>query len=182
MDIFETIAAKYLENNGYWVRRSLKLDISKEEKKALGTQTMPRPEIDLVAYKPCRNELVLFEVKSFLYGPGVTIDPILGKGRYSKRYRLFNNNKFQKCVSKQLVFKLMEEGLISGKVKVRYGLICGNVYKRDSERIEKLFCKKGWVLIKPEDIRQWVRDYSEKGWDDDPVVLTAKLLEPLLKD
>ena len=49
MNAFEEIVAQYLEALGYWVRRSVKVNISKDDKKAIGLPTMPRPEIDIVA-------------------------------------------------------------------------------------------------------------------------------------
>jgi hypothetical protein len=49
MNAFEDVISRYLEDQGYWVRQSVKIDIDKQEKVKIGTQSMPRPEIDLVA-------------------------------------------------------------------------------------------------------------------------------------
>jgi len=64
MNAFENIVRMFLEGKGYWVRQSVKVHISKEDKKALRLDTMPRPEIDLVALNVKESELLLVEVKS----------------------------------------------------------------------------------------------------------------------
>ena len=72
MNAFEDIVKVYLEEKGYWVRQSVKVEkITSEDKKAIGLTTMPRPEIDLVALNAKENELLLVEVKSFLNSQGV---------------------------------------------------------------------------------------------------------------
>lgn len=55
MNAFEDIVAYYFEEEGYWVRKTVKVNISKEEKKLIGLPSMPRPEIDLVALKVKEN-------------------------------------------------------------------------------------------------------------------------------
>jgi len=62
MNAFEDIVKLYLEEKGYWVRQSVKVGISGDDKKALKLSTMPRPEIDLVALNMKENELLLVEV------------------------------------------------------------------------------------------------------------------------
>ena len=99
MNAFEEIVKQYLEAEGYWVRHSVKVEISKDDKKAIGLPTMPRPEIDLVALNVKENELLLVEVKSFLDSPGVYFGDVIGEGGPKswgyKRYRLFANSKFR---------------------------------------------------------------------------------------
>ncbi len=46
MEPFEDIVRRYLENEGYWVRQSVKVHISREDKVAIGTYSMPTPEVD----------------------------------------------------------------------------------------------------------------------------------------
>ena len=66
MDAFEEIVKLLLETQGYWVRQDVKVNITKDDKKSLSNASMPRPEIDLAAFNPARNELMLVEVKSYL--------------------------------------------------------------------------------------------------------------------
>ena len=50
MDAFENIVAKFLaEQKGYWVKQTVKIDLTPEEKKENSLSSkMPRPEIDIV--------------------------------------------------------------------------------------------------------------------------------------
>lgn len=50
MDYFESICKTLLEDEGYWVRQSYKVELSKEQKRKLGKPSLPRPEIDLIAF------------------------------------------------------------------------------------------------------------------------------------
>jgi hypothetical protein len=72
LDHFESIIATRLEADGFWVRRSFKVNVTKEEKRQTGKHSIPRPEIDLVALNFSKNEVFAFEAKSFLDSPGVS--------------------------------------------------------------------------------------------------------------
>lgn len=73
MDYFESIIKTLLESESYWVRQSFKVNLTKEEKRNVGKHTIPRPEIDLLAYKSNQNKVLAIEVKSFLDSSGVKI-------------------------------------------------------------------------------------------------------------
>ncbi|MBS0167435.1 MAG: hypothetical protein JSR29_15230 [Nitrospira sp.] len=73
MDHFESIMCTLLEADGYWVRRSFKVNVTKEEKCHVGKHSIPRPEIDLLALHFSKNEVLAFEAKSFLDSPGVKL-------------------------------------------------------------------------------------------------------------
>ena len=49
MDHFESIISTLLEAEDYWIRRSFKVKVTKEEKRHIGKHSIPRPEIDLLA-------------------------------------------------------------------------------------------------------------------------------------
>jgi hypothetical protein len=78
MDAFETIAARFFEVQGYWTRVRVKVEITKPEKVALNNHSMPRPEIDVVAWKPAANELLIVECKSYLDSAGVRLEQLHG--------------------------------------------------------------------------------------------------------
>ena len=63
MDYFETLVKTVLEREGYWMIQSFKVDLTKEEKRELGRPTTPRPEIDLLAFSPVKDQLMVIEVK-----------------------------------------------------------------------------------------------------------------------
>jgi hypothetical protein len=45
MNAFEDIVKQRLKAEGYWVRHSVKLEISPSDKKTVGLTTVPRPEM-----------------------------------------------------------------------------------------------------------------------------------------
>lgn len=76
MDHFENIISTLLEAEGYWVRQSFKVNLTKEEKRLVGKPSIPRPEIDLLALNFSRNEVLVLEAKSFLDSPGVKLNDL----------------------------------------------------------------------------------------------------------
>ncbi len=177
MNAFENIIGLYLEESGYWVKQSVKVEISVEDKKKIGIPTMPRPEIDLVAYSAKKNILILIEAKSYLDSPGVRFESIANpKSRSLNRYRLLNDAMFQSIVTKRLIKSFLEKGLINKQTKIKYALAAGNVYSRDEDKIKKYFNKKGWIFISPKEIKEKIRSLAKKGWEDNLVTITAKLI------
>ncbi len=77
MDHFESIIKTLLENDGFWVRQSFKVNLTKEEKRDIGKHTIPRPEIDLLAYKPNENIVLAIEAKSYLDSTGVKVSSLI---------------------------------------------------------------------------------------------------------
>ncbi len=61
MDAFESIIATILECDGWWVHRSFKVELTKAEKRKAGRPSMPRHELDILAYKAKKNELRVIE-------------------------------------------------------------------------------------------------------------------------
>jgi len=180
MNAFEDIIKLYLEENGYWVRQSVKVNITIEEKRELRNPTMPRPEIDLVALKVKDNELLLVEVKSFLDSQGVyfghnDIGDFPPDKEATKRYRLLADNNFQKIVTKRLKDQFLKDGLINNKTKIKYALAVGKFYPNSELDTKAHFSKKGWILFTPQQIKETIRALSKKGWEDNLVVMTAKL-------
>lgn len=162
---------------GYWVRQSVKINIDKEDKKSIGTPSMPRPEIDLVAYDAKRNELVLIEAKSYLDSYGVYYEAVADpKNEGAARYKLFTNGTFRRIVTEALVDQYEKLGLVKNKVKVNYGLAAGNIHKGNEKPISDYFRKNKWILITPQQLREFVEQCATKGWEDDVVTMTAKLL------
>ena len=180
MNAFEEIAKQYLEAEGYWVRQSVKVEISKYDKKAIGLPSMPRPEIDLVALNVKQNELLLLEVKSLLDSYGVWYEAISGedKEKYTKRFRLFTDSKFREVVTERLREEYLKRGLINEKTKINYALAAGNIHSpADESKIREYFSKpeRGWKLFSPKDIKDKIKKFAERGWEDNVVTMTAKL-------
>jgi hypothetical protein len=177
VNAFESIVKLYLEEEGYWVRQSVKAHISKEDKVALSLPSMPTPEIDLVALNVKKNELLLVEAKSLLGSYGVYYEAIADeKDELAERYRLFTNGKFREVVTKALREEYLERGLINEKTKINYALAAGHIHSGNEPSIAKYFSDNGWKLFTPEQIKEKVRQLSTKGWEDDLITMTAKLI------
>jgi hypothetical protein len=180
MDAFEEIVKLLLEKKGYWVRQGVKVRITKADKIALASPTMPRPEIDLVAFNPKRDELALIEVKSYLDSYGVYFEAVCTEtDKLSTRYRLFTDSTYRDIVSKRVREQLMEEGLVLPSTVLRYGLAAGHIHsKREEAAIRVHFSDPGrnWLLITVEDMRTALGELAEQGWEDNAVIQTAKLL------
>jgi len=178
MDAFEDIVALFLEEEGYWVRQSVKVvKITKADKRALNNYSMPTPEIDIVALDMKRNELVLVEVKSYLDSQGVDIDSLTGKyKKLAGRYRLFNSRKHREIVTERLQEDYLERGLIKKNTKINYGLAAGKIYTGEESDISDYFNKKGWYLFTPERIKVKIGELSKKRWEDNLITMTTKLV------
>lgn len=177
MNAFENIVKLYLEEEGYWVRQSVKVSISKEDKKAIGLPTMPRPDIDLVALNVEGNELLLIEVKSLLDSYGVYFEAVSDeKDELARRYRLFTDSKYRTVVTKRLREAYLKQGLINEDTTINYGLAAGHIHSGNEPQIREYFLRKGWRLFMPEEIKVKVKKLSTKGWEDDLITMTAKLI------
>jgi len=180
MNAFEDIVKLYLEEEGYWVRQSVKVNISKQDKVDIGLPSMPRPEIDLVALNVEKNELLLVEVKSYLDSYGVYFEAVSDKNdKLAGRYRLFTDDKLREIVTKRLREEYLEQGLIDKNTTVNYALAAGHIHSpEDVPKIRDYFSKQKekWILFPPKDIKEKVKELAEKGWEDNPVTMTAKLI------
>ena len=75
MDAFEQLVSEILWMEGLWVRTSVKVLITKDEKRLIGRPSSPRWEIDIVAYSGRDNLLYAVECKSYLDSRGVRLLP-----------------------------------------------------------------------------------------------------------
>lgn len=178
MDAFEHIVALYLQEKNYWVRHSVKIDLTVEEKKKLKRPTMTRAEIDLVAYNVVSNTLVLIEVKSYLNSTGVTIGGLNGKNKKEKnRYKLLNDKKYRDVVTKRLLSDFIQNKIIKKTTKVKYALAAGHVQAKSSEAVANYLKRNSYLYFTPDDIKETVKNLTNKGWENNIVTITAKLIE-----
>ena len=177
MDYFEGIIKTLLEHEGYWVRQSFKVNLTKQEKRDIGKHSIPRPEIDLLAFKPKSNELIALEAKSFLDSPGVRMEDLAVEHEIPEgRYKLFTCPRYRKIVLSRLKKDLIELGMADKGLKVRLGLVAGKVYRNRSEDLRKLLVSKRWFFWAPEDVRDKVNALAAKGYENEPAIITAKIL------
>ena len=123
-----------LEADHYWVRRSFKIDVTQEEKRQVGKHSIPRPEIDLLAFNFSKNEVIAFEVKSFLNSPGVRLEDLQREHEVQEgRYKLFTSRGYREVVLTRLKKDLISHGMADANTKVTLGLAAGKVYQKKSE-------------------------------------------------
>jgi hypothetical protein len=99
MDAFEQVVSEILWLEGYWVRTSVKVNLSNDEKRQIGRPSSPRWELDIVGYRGRDNSLQVVECKSFLDSPGVRASAFDGSNlKDAERYKLFNDSELRSIV------------------------------------------------------------------------------------
>jgi hypothetical protein len=167
-----------LRHEGYWVSTSFKVKLTKADKKCIGTATMPRLELDLVAYKGGTNELLVVECKSFLDSPGVRYRGFDGSSkRYAKRYKLFNIKAMRDIVLDRLKEELVQLGACRPSPTVRLALAAGKIVSNeDRVKLHKLFQKNDWVLLDENWLTTGLAQAAKKGYENDVACVVSKLL------
>jgi hypothetical protein len=177
MDHFENIVRILLEREGYWVVSSFKVNLTKEEKAATGKHTIPRPEIDLVAYRPKDGFVLALEVKSYLDSSGVCAKDLLEKHDVMKgRYKLFTSDRYQSIVINRLSLDLVELGFLKTKIPIKLGLAAAKVRNNDNKAIVELMEGKGWFYWSPELIKQKIIALTKDGYENEAVYIVTKIL------
>jgi hypothetical protein len=178
MDAFEKLVGMILERKGFWVRFGVKVNLSKEEKRAIGRPSSPRWELDIVAYKAATNELLIVECKSYLDSRGVSFKALHGQDKqFSRRYKLFLEPELRRVVLKRLVAQLQEAGSCAPSPKVILCLVAGRVVgEQDREKLRGHFEKKGWLFWDDEWLRNALGQAAKQGYEDDVSAVVAKVL------
>ena len=179
MDAFEEIISELLERDKYWVKNSVKINtITKEDKVDLQKPSMPTPEIDLVAYDAGNNELILIEVKSFLYSGGVRKDDVIVSHPYLKgKYKILTCLRYQEILKKRLREKWEERGLINPDTQIRFGLIAGNIYGNHESDIKKHAVDNNWFYWGPRDIETKIKDLANTSYENKQINMISKILQ-----
>jgi hypothetical protein len=66
--------------------------------------------------------------------------------------------------------------MANADTKIPLGLAAGKVYQGQSGPIREFMKKKKWLFWSPEDIKQKVTALAERGYENDPAIITAKIL------
>jgi hypothetical protein len=179
VDAFETIAARFFEVQGFWTRVGVKVEITKPEKVALNNKSMPRPEIDVVAWKPSTNQLLIIECKSYLDSTGVRLEHLHGLDNIEKdKFKLFNRAALRALIVTALVRQLRAEGLVvGGDPSVQFVLIAGKICSGHEAKVRARCEECGWRLITPSELGQGVRRFAKRGYENDVITIVTKLLE-----
>jgi len=176
MDSFEALIKTLLEREGFWVRSSLKVNLTKEDKRGIHRPSCPRWEIDLVAYKAATNELRLVECKSYLDSYGVRVSSFAGTDG-ADRYKLFTDSNLRSVVIKRLISELVEVGSCLPDPSVTLCLAAGKVKsQRDRDALRQHFNENGWLLWDDQWICKALRNVSNGSYENDVASVVAKLL------
>lgn len=176
MDAFESLIALLLRRNGYWTVTNLKVELTKAEKRAIGTPSAPRWEIDVVAFKGATNELLAVECKSFLDSTGVvfrhgTFDP-------PDRYKMFSREKTRTVVLEAMTRQLRHSGACDANAKVKLALATGHIARKsDRPGLSAHFKKHGWLLFDELWITEQLAAIAHADFEDELAIVVAKLLE-----
>ena len=178
MNAFEQLDSEILWMDGHWVRTSVKVELTKKEKKAIGRPSSPRWELDIVAYGGRDNLLRVVECKSYLDSRGVALRAFDGSDKgFAKRFKLFHDRRLRNVVFKRLSKQFTESGACRPKPAVKLCLACGRIAS-DSDRagLHKHFAAKGWELWDEEWLRKRLQVMAARGYEDQVSAVVAKLM------
>lgn len=180
MDAFEQIVKIVLEGQGWWVRQGYKVELTNEEKVAMGRHSSPRWEVDLLAFQPRADRILVVECKSFLDSFGVRASEFLDSDVPTKgRYKLFNEAKLREVVFKRLQAQLVNEGLVLPTSSISLAMAVGKFKSAsDREDLRERFRSRDWQLIDDLLLRKWALELSERGYEDNVATIVAKLIAP----
>ena len=177
MDAFEEIVGKLLMEENYWVRHSVKINLTKEEKIKISKPTATRPEIDLVAFNLITDTLYLIETKSYLDSSGVKLKDINQVQEVqSGRYKLLTSHNYRDVLSNRLQEDWKEKGLIKATTKISYGLVAGKVHQGKEEEMIQFFKGKQWFFWGPSKVKTSLKQLVNKGYENSAITVISKLL------
>jgi hypothetical protein len=179
MDAFESLVAGLMrQQQGFWTQLNYKVNVTKEEKKEIGKPSMPRPELDILAYKPKGNVLRWIECKSYLDSYGVPVEVFTDPNHSAAlRYKVFTDDKYCNVVTRRLVEQTVTEGLVLPNPKVEYCLVAGHVKSNRDEELASVFSERGWFFYGPKWLRDQLCKLADLSYENDLAVMVAKLFE-----
>jgi hypothetical protein len=171
MDAFESIVATLLEAEGFWVRRSVRVNLDIERKLK---PSAPRTEVDLVAYRPAKNELWIIECKSWLDSQGVKAAALTDSNhKGAKRFKLFHDDEYLNSVSDALIEQFQMKGM---GPRVRLCLVAGKIAGSSEPDLATHFQKRSWEFKGPEWVRKGLIELAEGPYENDVATIAAKIL------
>lgn len=177
MDQFEVLVGSLLEAEGYWIRHSFKVNLTKDEKRLIGKPSAPRPEIDILALRHSDNTVIAFEVKSFLDSPGVRLNDLKTESAVSTgRYKLFTNTQYRETVLYRMKQDLIAYGMANKDTTVKLGLAAGKVYKSQSKDLKLYLEERAFHFWSPEEIQMKVRRLATHAYENNLAFVVSKIL------
>jgi hypothetical protein len=154
IDKFENIVTTLLEEEGFWLRHKFKVNVTLEEKKQIGKQSAPKPEIDMLAFNLRNNEVLALDVKAYLDSPGAKLSLLQEEHDVpTGRFKLFTSERYRSLVLARLLQDLIAQGMANADTQVRLGMIAGKVNQGQSEAIREHMLAQGWLFWSPDDVK-----------------------------
>jgi hypothetical protein len=178
MDAFEQLVGEILWMEGLWDRTSVKVEITKEEKRLIGRPSSPRWEIDIVAYSGRDNLLYVVECKSYLDSRGVRLCGFDGTDpNTALRYKLFCDDPLREAVFSRLKTQFAASGACPPDARVQLCLACGRIASdKDRQGLRDHFQARGWLLWDETWLRNKLKKMSDQGYENQVSAVVAKLL------
>jgi len=176
MDSFEQVVAEILWAQGFWVRTSVKVNLTKAEKVKIERGSSPRWELDIVAYNGRNNLLRVVECKSYLDSLGVQAKGFDAESDNASRYKLFNDAALREVVFQRLQLQFCEAGFCPPNPSVKLCLACGEIDERSRAAIGRTFTEKGWELWDENWLRERLGRMAARGYENQVSAVVSKLL------
>jgi hypothetical protein len=180
MEAFESLVAGALRREGIWIYPGYHVDVSQADKQAFGQPSHPRPEIDILGYRPTANTLLWIECKSYLDSPGVKFGGFDGSSpKEAKRVpKVFRDSHYRQVVTRALIRETVAETLACPDPKVEYWFATGNIAEQSRAAIRQHFDEQGWTLLDREWIIAQLRRVGSAKYENDVATMVSKLLRP----
>lgn len=184
MDAFEQIVADLLRQEGYWTWNGYKINLTKDNKKDIGKPSMPRPEIDILAYKVSENQLLWVECKSYLDSHGVLYKSLADpENSWASHYKIFTETKFRTIAAEELLKQVVGKGLVLPNPTLKFCLVTGHIATTtDRTNLHAYFDQKGWLLFDESWLKERLHELSKSSYEDDVAAIVAKLFARITED
>jgi|SRR5271165_1706944 len=178
VDAFEQLIGEIMWMEGYWVQSSVKLELTKEEKREIGRPSSPRWELDIVGYRGRDNLLRVVECKSYLDSYGVRASAFDGTdARAAARYKLFTEPELRRVVFNRLCLQFVKAGACREGPEVRVSLACGKMKsEKDRTAVRAHFEAQGWELWDEPWLKERLKRMAKQGYENQVSAVVAKLL------
>lgn len=178
MDAFEELVCELLRAEGYWVHRGYKIELTPAEKRSLDNPSMPRPEIDIVAYRPGREEFLAIECKSYFDSGGVHAGDLIAGGKHDHRYKMFTKEPLRAAVLEKLAEQMAASGATIRSTTPKLCMAYGYATPKNEAILRSLFDLNGWGLFDPHWIRNQLSKMARRSYDNQIASVVAKLILP----
>jgi hypothetical protein len=176
MDAFEQLVSEILWIDGYWARTSVKVELTREEKREIKRHSSPRWELDVVAYRGSDNILRVAECKSFLDSIGVQQTGFDSSTDDSKRYKLFNEPDLRRVIFNRLRQQFAESGACRPDAEVRLALVCGKIKESSRSWLREHFQRQDWDLWDEVWLKEKLQRMSKQSYENQVSTVVSKLL------